>query len=85
MWAIGMMLLDILGGGLRREIKEKDEKLALARCTDLELWARYLGKKPTKRIPEPWIAVMSLLRGLLAEAPHLRLSAASALQHSFLA
>jgi len=88
MFAIGIALLDTLSskGYVQMPRQEgRDEKLALARASDFDLWTRYLGKNSTNfmsRSPD-WQLALSLASSLISEEPEKRLTAHQALRHPF--
>jgi hypothetical protein len=63
----------------------RDEKLALARASDSDLWTKYLGKNPTgfASRSRDWQLALSLASLLIREEPEKRLTAQVALSHPF--
>ena len=88
MFAIGIAFLDTLSskGYVQMPRQEgRDEKLALARASDFDLWTRYLGKNPTNfmSLSPDWQLALSLAKSLLHEDSEKRLTAHHALRHPF--
>jgi hypothetical protein len=88
MFAIGIAFLDTLSskGYVQMPRQEgRDEKLALARASDSDLWTKYLGKNPTGfgSRSHDWKLALSLASSLISEEPEKRLTAHQALRHPF--
>jgi hypothetical protein len=88
MFAIGIALLDTLSskGYVQMPRQEgRDEKLALARASDSDLWTKYLGKNSTSfaRRSRDWQLALSLASSLISKEPEKRLTAHQALRHPF--
>ena len=84
MWAVGIILLQILSGDKFKWMRDQTQKTTMADSSPQDFWVKYLCCSGMPSVDPAVLAAIDLVRGLLRADPAARLTCSAALAHPFL-